>query len=99
MNIITPLRDQCLVEVIEEKQEGLIIRPESVKPQDTRIRILAVGEGLQQSNGTYIKSQVSVGDICLTRRANIVQYKLGEDQIYNIVQSSAIIAILNIEEK
>jgi len=94
---IRPLRDRLLVERLEEdeqKSEGGIIVPDTVKEKPTEGKVIAVGTGRRLKNGTVAPLNVKVGDRILFGKWGGTEVKVGgkeylilnEDDVYGVAE-------------
>ncbi len=58
-----PIRDQIVVTIVTaKKQEGLIIRPETVEEKLVTGKVIRVGSGRVTMNGAIVPLDIQVGD-------------------------------------
>jgi len=62
---LEPLGDRVVVEVVEEKEriQGGIVLPETASEKPTEGKILEVGPGKMNDDGTRVPMPVQVGDV------------------------------------
>jgi len=60
---VHPIRDQIVVKVeTVKKQEGLIIRPDTIEEKSVVGKVVAIGSGRVTASGTIIPLDVVAGD-------------------------------------
>jgi chaperonin GroES len=92
---LRPLSDRVILQraEAEEKTAGGILLPESAKDKPKEGRVLAVGEGRVNEDGTRQKMTVKVGDrVLFTSYAGTEVKMMGEE--YLIMAESDILAII-----
>ncbi len=92
---IQPLGERVVVLPIQaqETTKGGIILPDTVKEKPQEGKVLAVGPGRYNDQGTRNKPDVKVGDIVLYPKYGGTEYKL-EDEELMILRESDILGII-----
>ena len=81
---IRPLQDRVLIKRVreEEKTKGGIIIPDTAKEKPVEGKVIAVGNGVVQKDGSVRKLEVKVGDTVLFAKYSGSDIKLeGEDHL------------------
>lgn len=98
---LQPLRDRVLVEPLEEEQQELVgtklIVPENITRGLRRGKILAVGDGMLTSAGTYVPIPVEVGDIVIYRHDHTTRMVVDGKIYYIVGQEDVIVKIIEQE--
>ena len=92
---IQPLGDRVLVEPVEEVEQikGGIYIPDTAKEKPMSAKVIALGTGKLNDDGTRSKFDVKVGDVVLTSRYGGTEVKVG-DKEYKVVGQDDILAIV-----
>jgi len=93
---IKPLSDHLLIEPLkqEEKTKSGILLPDSVdKERPEQGKVIAVGPGKKDEDGTLIPMEVKVGDVVLFTKYGPNEIKIDEKE-YLIAKEDDILAIL-----
>ena len=94
---LKPLGDRLIVEPIE--QEGTtasgIVLPETAKEKPMQGKVLAIGPGARNEDGSRIDMDVSVGDIVLYIRYGGTEVKI-ESKKYLILKETDVLAIVQV---
>jgi chaperonin GroES len=92
---IRPLADKVLVERIEaeSKTTGGIVLPDTAKEKPQRGKVVAVGEGKVQDDGSRRKMQVKKGDLILFTSYAGSEIKV-DGKEYLIMDESDIMAVI-----
>ena len=96
---LRPLHDRILVERIEEEEaqvKGGIIIPDSAKEKPQQGKVIAVGNGKRQEDGSIAPLDVKAGDRILFAKYAGTEVKI-DDTEYLIFREDEVLAIL--EEK
>lgn len=90
-----PLYDRILVERTEqeEKTAGGIYIPETAKEKPIQGKVVAVGEGRRQEDGSIIELQVKKGDTILFGKYAGTEIKI-EGQEYLIMREDDVLGII-----
>ena len=92
---LKPLGDRLVVEPIE--QEGLtasgIVLPESAKEKPMQGKVLAIGPGARNEDGSRIAMDVSTGDTVLFTTYGGTEVKI-ESKKYLILKETDVLAIV-----
>jgi chaperonin GroES len=92
---IRPLQDRILIKRVreEEKTKGGIIIPDTAKEKPVEGKVIAVGKGAIQKDGSIRKLEVKVGDTVLFAKYSGSEVKLeGDDHL--IMREEDILAII-----
>jgi chaperonin GroES len=92
---IRPLQDRILVQRVkeEEKTKGGIIIPDTAKEKPVEGKVIAVGNGAVQKDGTVRKLEVKKGDTVLFAKYSGSDIKIeGEDHL--ILREEDVLAII-----
>lgn len=91
----TPLKDRVLVKRIdqEERSPGGIIIPDTAKEKPMEGKVLAVGSGTRDNNGTMHPLDVKVGDRIMFGKWGGTEIKL-EGIEYVIIKEQDILGII-----
>ena len=95
MSTIRPLHDRIIVRRVreEEKSKGGIIIPDTAKEKPAEGKVLAVGNGKIQEDGTLRKLDVKVGDHVLFGKYDGTEVKVdGEETL--VVREENILGVL-----
>eukprot|EP00825_Cyclidium_porcatum_P015718 TRINITY_DN19004_c0_g1_i1.p2 TRINITY_DN19004_c0_g1~~TRINITY_DN19004_c0_g1_i1.p2 ORF type:complete len:100 (-),score=13.40 TRINITY_DN19004_c0_g1_i1:216-515(-) len=93
---VNPLYDRVMVERVEQEKKtpaGIII-PDNAQEKPTRGRVLAVGKGQVDKNGTRVPMEVKVGDIVLFAKWGGTEF-LVDGKEYLIIKESDVLAIIS----
>ena len=92
---VKPLYDRILVKRIEEKEQkkGGIIIPDSAKEKPMEGKVVAVGTGRVEKDGTKIPLQVKVGDRVLFGKYAGTEIKI-EDKEHVILREDEILGVI-----
>ncbi len=95
---LRPLHDRILVERVEEEAQvkGGIIIPDSAKEKPQQGKVIAVGNGKRQEDGSLAPLDVKAGDRILFAKYAGTEVKI-DDTEYLIFREDEVLAIL--EEK
>ena len=87
-----PLHDRVLIEVLDgsEKTAGGIIIPDTAKEKPQEGKVVAVGPGKLNDDGSRSKIEVSVGDTVVYSKYAGTEYKEGDTE-YLIVREDDIL--------
>ena len=93
---IQPLADRVLVEPSKEEEvkKGGIIIPDSAKEKPTTGKVIAIGTGKIDDNGTKIPFNVKVGDKVLMPKYGGTEVKMN-DKDYQIMREDDILGIVS----
>ena len=92
---IRPLHDRLIVERIEEteQQVGGIIIPDTAKEKPQQGRVLAVGKGKVQDDGTVVPVDVKAGDKVLFGKYSGQEIKLDGTE-YFIMREDEVLGVI-----
>ena len=93
---LKPLGDRLIIEPIE--QEGMtasgIVLPDSAKEKPTQGKVLAIGLGARQEDGSRIAMEVSKNDTVLYARYAGTEVKI-ENKKYLIIKETDVLATVH----
>jgi chaperonin GroES len=92
---IRPLQDRIIIKRVreEEKTKGGIIIPDTAKEKPIEGKVIAVGKGAIQKDGSVRKLEVKVGDTVLFAKYSGSDIKIdGEDHL--IIREEDVLAIV-----
>ena len=97
---LRPLHDRILVERLEEEEQvkGGIIIPDSAKEKPQQGKVIAVGNGKRQEDGSIAPLDVKAGDRILFAKYAGTEVKI-DDTEYLIFREDEVLAILEEKEK
>ena len=92
---LKPLGDRLIVESIEQEERTAsgIMLPETAKEKPMQGKVLAVGPGARQENGSRIAIDVSEGDTVLFAKYAGTEVKI-ENKKYLILKETDVLAIV-----
>ena len=92
---VKPLGDRVLLQRIEEAEEikGGIIIPDSAKEKPQEAKVIALGTGALDKDGTKVAFNVKVGDKVLVGKYAGTEVKLDE-VIYLLLREEEILAVI-----
>jgi len=95
MSTIRPLQDRVLIRRIkeEEKSKGGIIIPDTAKEKPAEGKVVAVGSGKVQADGSVRKLDVKVGDHVLFGKYDGTEVKIEGDETL-VVREEKILGVL-----
>ncbi len=95
MSTIRPLQDCVLIRRIkeEEKSKGGIIIPDTAKEKPAEGKVVAVGNGKVQKDGSVRKLDVKVGDHVLFGKYDGTEVKIDGDETL-VVREENILGVL-----
>ena len=90
---LQPLGDRLIVEALEEEDTTTsgIVLPDTAKEKPQRGRVLAVGPGPRDENGSFIKMELEEGDEIIFSKYGGTDIRLGADE-YLILRESDVLA-------
>jgi chaperonin GroES len=90
---LQPLGDRLIVEVLDEEETTVsgIVLPDTAKEKPQRGRVLAVGPGPRDENGSFIKMELEEGDEIIFSKYGGTDIRLGTDE-YLILRESDVLA-------
>lgn len=92
---IRPLQDRIIIKRVreEEKTKGGIIIPDTAKEKPIEGKVIAVGKGAIQKDGSVRKLEVKVGDTVLFAKYSGSDVKIeGEDHL--IIREEDVLAVI-----
>ncbi len=92
---VKPLYDRLLIKRIEEKEQrkGGIIIPDSAKEKPMEGKVIAVGNGRVQKDGSRTKLEVKVGDRVLFGKYSGQEIKI-DDTEHVILKEDEVLGII-----
>jgi chaperonin GroES len=90
---LKPLGDRLIVEVLEEEEttpSGIVL-PDTAKEKPQRGRVLAVGPGSRDENGSFVAMDLEGGDEIVFSKYGGTEIKVGVDE-YLILRESDVLA-------
>ena len=93
---VKPLYDRLLVKRIEEKEQkhGGIIIPDSAKEKPMEGKVIAIGKGRVQKDGTRSAMEVKVGDRVMFGKYAGQEIKI-EDKEHVILKEDEVLGIIS----
>jgi chaperonin GroES len=93
---LQPLGDRLIVEVLEEEETTAsgIVLPDTAREKPQRGRVLAVGPGLRDEDGDYIKMDLEEGDEVIFSKYGGTELKLGTDDVLILRESDALAKVV-----
>ncbi|MFC1975726.1 co-chaperone GroES [Chloroflexota bacterium] len=92
---LKPLGDRLIVEPIEQEEmtaSGIVL-PETAKEKPMQGKVLAIGPGARQEDGSRIAMDVSTGDTVLYAKYAGTEVKI-ENKKYLILKETDVLAIV-----
>ncbi|TNE95466.1 MAG: co-chaperone GroES [Deltaproteobacteria bacterium] len=92
---VRPLQDRVLVERLDEetKTAGGIIIPDNNKEKPAQGKVVAVGSGYRNSDGTLVALEVKEGDTVIFGKYSGTEVKV-EGHEYLVMKEDEILAVL-----
>jgi chaperonin GroES len=92
---IRPVGDRILVQFALDKEQikGGVIIPDSAKEKPQEAKVIALGSGGKNKDGTVIPFEVKVGDTVLLAKYAGSEVKLNEEK-YTLVRESDILGLV-----
>ena len=92
---LRPLHDRLIVERLEEdeKTKGGIIIPDAAKEKQQRGKVIAVGKGKVQEDGSIRALEVKAGDVVLFGKYSGTEIKI-ENEERLIIREEDVLAVL-----
>ena len=92
---VQPLHDRLLLKRVEAKQEkrGGIIIPDTAKEKPMEGKVIAVGSGRVEKDGTRIPMEVKVGDRVLVGKYSGTEIKI-DDVEHVILREDEVLGII-----
>jgi chaperonin GroES len=89
---LQPLADRLIVEALEEEDstESGIVLPDTAKEKPQRGRVLAVGPGARDKDGTRIQMDFAEGDEVIFSKYGGTEIKLGSDDVLILRESDVL---------
>jgi chaperonin GroES len=92
---IRPLGDRILVEAVEDKEEkkGGIVIPDIAKEKPMECRVVALGTGKTDDDGTKVPFEMKKGDRLLATKYGGTEVEF-QGKAYKILNSEDVLAVL-----
>ena len=86
---LQPLADRLIVEALDEEEttSSGIVLPDTAKEKPQRGRVLAVGPGARDKDGTRIQIDAAEGDEVIFSKYGGTEIKLGSDDVLILRES------------
>jgi chaperonin GroES len=93
--ILKPIGNRVVVKRMEQQEtsRGGILLPDSAKKKQETAKVLAVGPGKTNKDGTLVPMDIKVGDVVLMDKYSGQEVTVNEEE-FLIVKSDDIIAIV-----
>ena len=93
---LQPLGDRLIVEVLEEEETTFsgIVLPDTAKEKPQRGKVLAVGPGPRDEDGSFIKMDIEVDDEVIFSKYGGTEIKLGTDEILILRESDVLAKVV-----
>jgi chaperonin GroES len=93
---LQPLGDRLIVEVLEEEEMTVsgIVLPDTAKEKPQRGKVLAVGPGPRDEDGSFIKMDIEVDDEIIFSKYGGTEIKLGTDEILILRESDVLAKVV-----
>ena len=93
---VRPLHDRILVQRLEEgeQQVGGIIIPDSAKEKPQQGKVIAVGNGKVNDEGTRVPLDVKAGDLILFGKYTSSEVKIDGEE-YLIMREDEVLAVID----
>ena len=90
---LQPLGDRLIVEVLEEEETTTcgIVLPDTAKEKPQRGKVLAVGPGSRNDEGSIIPMEIAEGDEIIFSKYGGTEIKVGNEE-YLILRASDVLA-------
>ena len=98
MSKIVAYGDNVVVENLDEQQSQTIIVPDSAKTVPIKGRVVAVGFGTRQRDGTYIRPRLDVGEIIVYAKYSVTDVEIDRKK-YRIVAERDVLAVIHTDKK
>jgi chaperonin GroES len=94
---LQPLGDRLIVEVLEEEETTFsgIVLPDTAKEKPQRGKVLAVGPGSRDENGSYVKMDVEEGDEVIFSKYGGTEIKVGVDEVLILRESDVLAKVIS----
>jgi chaperonin GroES len=89
---LQPLADRLIVEALEEEESTVsgIVLPDTAKEKPQRGRVLAVGPGVRDKDGTRIQLDVTEGDEVVFSKYGGTEIRLGGEEVLILRESDVL---------
>lgn len=97
MKEIKPLNDKILVKLLPDESvtAGGLVIPDTLKNNQTKGEVVALGSGVELSDGTMRPIPLNIGDKVLFSEGRGVSIKLEDSEDYIIISIKDILGIFN----
>jgi chaperonin GroES len=94
---LQPLGDRLIVEVVDEEELTVsgIVLPDTAREKPQRGRVLAVGPGARDEDGTYIEMDVAEGDEIVFSKYGGTEIKLGTEDVLILRETDVLAKVVN----
>ena len=97
---LQPLGDRLIVEVLEEEDittSGIVL-PDTAKEKPQRGKVLAVGPGSRNDEGSIIPMEIAEGDEIIFSKYGGTEVKLGSDDVLILRESDVLAKVVGTRE-
>jgi len=97
---LQPLGDRLIVEVLEEEETTTsgIVLPDTAKEKPQRGKVLAVGPGSRNDEGSIIPMEIAEGDEIIFSKYGGTEVKLGSDDVLILRESDVLAKVIGTRE-
>ena len=97
---LQPLGDRLIVEVLEEEETTTsgIVLPDTAKEKPQRGKVLAVGPGSRNDEGSIIPMEIAEGDEIIFSKYGGTEVKLGSDDVLILRESDVLAKVVGTRE-
>jgi chaperonin GroES len=93
---LQPLGDRLIVEVLEDEEQTIsgIVLPDTAKEKPQRGRVLAVGPGPRDEDGSHIKMDVEEGDEVIFSKYGGTEIRVGTEDVLILRESDVLAKVV-----
>ena len=97
---LQPLGDRLIVEVLDEEETTIsgIVLPDTAKEKPQRGKVLAVGPGSRNDEGSIIPMEIAEGDEIIFSKYGGTEVKLGSDDVLILRESDVLAKVIGTRE-
>ena len=97
---LQPLGDRLIVEPLEEEEttSSGIVLPDTAKEKPQRGKVLAVGPGSRNDEGSIIPMEIAEGDEIIFSKYGGTEVKLGSDDVLILRESDVLAKVIGTRE-
>ena len=97
---LQPLGDRLIVEVLDEEETTIsgIVLPDTAKEKPQRGKVLAVGPGSRNDEGSIIPMEIAEGDEIIFSKYGGTEVKLGSDDVLILRESDVLAKVVGTRE-